>query len=722
MPSVSKTKAHSKPRAISKHQVPARHAVPLLALIALTVAVYANSLNGDFVFDDQQIVLQNPQLLNIHTLGDVVAVGAGWRQLLFATYGLNYYWSGVSAQGYHIFNLVLHVINVLLVYVIIYELGGRDAQARYLAFAGSAVFSVHTLLSGAVSYIAGRSSVLCGVFYFLAILFFLWATDGSVLSARRWLFLALAGICGLMAWQAKQEAIALPALLAAIVWLRSATTNWKYVVILAVLPLLAAVTMRQQLQSLFTTVMDNKVLVNAGFDTVLQPLMFIRTYITAIVGYYLPRMIVPMGLNADPHILPVEHWYSPEFLVSVMVLGVIVWLGVRFSRKDVLLSSGLAAILISPLTAYTVIPLADVVLEHRAYIPGLGVALLAAALFRRLSVSYPSLRIVAPIVVVAILSIMTIQRNAVFANNVTLWEDAVIKSPQKARARFNLGAAYQNAGRRDDAIREYERALALKPDIHAAYSNMAAIQIDTGQLESGEKTLVRLTEIAPEYTEGFINLSVLYLRKNEIDKSIVASNRAITINPSAFAAFFNRGEALTLQGKLKEAVESYKKAVYLRPDLPSFRLSLGSAYFRSGDKASAEEVFRGLSDGPLAAEAQRSLGSLYSAANEFQKAADHLKIAVMIRPNYTDARHDLGVVYLRQQLIDQAIDEFRATLRIQPDYGPAVLNLSLAHQTKNDTQSARQVLESYLGQFGKVRSAYSEQIQERLNLLRQRGL
>src|SRR5215467_12223657 len=104
--------------------------VHLVLLAVVTMAVYANSLHGKFVFDDQQIVLQNPRLMNIHTLNDAVAIGAGWRQLLFLTYGLNYYWGGLDTFSYHVVNVVLHVINVLLVYGIILVALRDDARAR----------------------------------------------------------------------------------------------------------------------------------------------------------------------------------------------------------------------------------------------------------------------------------------------------------------------------------------------------------------------------------------------------------------------------------------------------------------------------------------------------------------------------------------------------------------------------------------------------------------
>src|SRR5262249_31894544 len=157
---------------------------------------------------------------------------------------------------------------------------------------------------------------------------------------------------------AKQEAITLPAFLGALLWFRSERKHRRYVLILALLPLVLAATMWRQLSALLSTVMDNKILVSAGFDTVLPPGAYFRTYITSIVGYYLPRFLFPTNLNADPYTPLVAHWYSPEFVASVLILGTIVWLIARRGNSDVLLAAGLSAIMLSPLTAYALIPLA----------------------------------------------------------------------------------------------------------------------------------------------------------------------------------------------------------------------------------------------------------------------------------------------------------------------------------------------------------------------------
>src|SRR5262245_55855663 len=171
-----------------------REFVPALVLVALAVICYSTSFRGEFVFDDNQVVLQNSELPNVRTLRDVAFSGTGWRQLLFFTYRLNYYWGGLDPFGYHVLNVALHALNVLLVYwIILTAVNVKETnEGRFAALAGAAVFAVHTLFTSAVSYIAGRSSVLCATFYFLAILLFLKALTAA---QRRttFIYLFLAG-------------------------------------------------------------------------------------------------------------------------------------------------------------------------------------------------------------------------------------------------------------------------------------------------------------------------------------------------------------------------------------------------------------------------------------------------------------------------------------------------------------------------------------------------
>ncbi len=549
------------------------------SLILLTVFVYWNSLGNDFVFDDQ-VLTENPNLLKIHTLSDAAGVGLGWRPLLFFTYGLNYYWFGLNPYSYHAVNLLLHIINVVLVNFIIREvvraLDEKERDVAWPAFAGAAIFSVHPLLSSAVSYIAGRSSVLCAVFYFLAVLFFLKSLDAGM-KGRPCLCAVYAGLTlasGLLAWQAKQEAMTLPVFLAALLLLKTRKRGLKYVVTLAGVSVIVAAAMWKHFQDLFNSLAGNTVPINTEFESVLPFPVYIRTYLTSIVRYYFPRFLYPSALNADPQTVAVAHWYSPEFVMSILVLAALSWFILRPAKTESLPPAGLAAILLSPLTAYALIPLADVVLEHRVYIAGLGIALLSAALFRWAGKNFRSLRIAVLSIIVVIFAAMTVQRNRAFANNITLWEDVVRKSPGKARAHFNLALAYQLDSRPNDAIREYKVTLSLNPLVPATYSNIAALELDGGKLDEAEKTLLRLIEMAPQQAEAFVNLSVLYLRQREPAKAIAAADRAIAIKPDSAIAHFNKAEGLLEKGDVQDAIASYEQAVRLRPDLPAFRSKL----------------------------------------------------------------------------------------------------------------------------------------------------
>lgn len=534
-----------------------------LALVALVFAVYANSLHGLFVFDDQAVVMV-PQVLGVTTVAAVLHPGmSGYRQLLYMTYGLNYYLGGVNPFGYHVVNVALHALNVLLVYVILLQLA-----AAWPSWAGAALFAVHPIFTGAVSYIAGRSSLLCGTFYFLAVLCFLMALPGPW--TRRIGYGSLAALSAFLAWQTKQEAITLPLLLAFIALQRYGFRSWRALAFLSAIPIGALIALRESIVELYRITGENRQLLAAGFDHVLPFGVYLPTYITALISYILPRFVIPVHLSIDPDI-PIATVGSLEFLGSMLILSLLFYFMGRYLRSQRLFSLGLAALLISPLLAYTVISLADVVQEHRLYIPGLGIAVLGAWVTGTLWHA----RARWPILLgIAACGILTVQRNAVWAGPIAIWEDAVRQAPQKARPRFNLGQAYQEQGRFAEAALQYRTILAINPNIHAAYSNLAAIYLDSGQLAQGELLLLRVTAMAPDFVEGWVNLGVLYLRTGQTDKAIDALQHALKITPDNMGARFNIAEAWKQKGDLDAALANYREAVRLRPDLEAFKIAL----------------------------------------------------------------------------------------------------------------------------------------------------
>ena len=97
-------------------------------LLALTFLAYWNSLHGDFVFDDQTHIIENRRVTGVRSLGDAISGGIGWRQLLFVTYSLNFYWGRLNTFGYHFVNVALHALSAILIYFIIVQLAPKKTR------------------------------------------------------------------------------------------------------------------------------------------------------------------------------------------------------------------------------------------------------------------------------------------------------------------------------------------------------------------------------------------------------------------------------------------------------------------------------------------------------------------------------------------------------------------------------------------------------------------
>lgn len=526
------TRSHNTTSTMSTNVLLVLVVIPLLLLL-----VYANSLHGEFVFDDVPLIVQNPQILGVNTMLDVMRAATNTRGLLMYSYALNYYMFGLDTFSWHVANLLLHIANCIMVFFII----RKFTNSEFAQASGALLFAVHPLLTSAVSSISGRSSLLCATFYFAALLLFL---------SDRWIY---ALCCGVLAWYTKQDAVALPMACMVLVFIQSRASYstvwisprmaWRYVLGLIFVTAIFFGLYHHELYAVYRTTVENKTLVAAGFDTVLPQPQYFYTYLSAVSGYLIPRMLIPVNLSVDPTIPAILHWYNLGFIISVLMLGSLLYIAYR--TRDTLLRAGICLLLFSPLIVYAFAPMADVVLEHRVYIPMLGVAILFGFLSdyirRSWSLDYAFVSVVTLLI---IFSALTTLRNHVWHSPTAFWSSAVQSSPTKPRTHLNLGFTYQMNQRNREAIDEYRIALRLNPNLAAAYSNISALQIDTGDLANAEVNLRRVIELMPQFTEAYVNLAVLHMRRNQPIEAIQYLDHALSINPSSEAARLNKADAI----------------------------------------------------------------------------------------------------------------------------------------------------------------------------------
>ncbi len=141
----------------------------LLAIVALVV--YSNGLHSPFQYDDKHVILGNSTIKNINNLPEILL--STYRPVLRATFALNYHWFKTDTSGYHVFNILIHILNGVLIYILM-NLMLRD---RVVSFLAGLFFIIHPLNTQAINYISARSTSLCTVFYILSVIFFIKANN-----------------------------------------------------------------------------------------------------------------------------------------------------------------------------------------------------------------------------------------------------------------------------------------------------------------------------------------------------------------------------------------------------------------------------------------------------------------------------------------------------------------------------------------------------------------
>lgn len=604
----------------------------LFLIVFLSGLAYLNSLDGSFHFDDHSTIVNNGAIRDLTDLRRIAASQPA-RPVLMLTFALNYYFGGMEVFGYHLVNLLLHVAVCLLIYrlaSLIFLEGQAESPvsvgsslASSLPLLAALLFALHPVHTEAVSYISSRSSVLCAFFYLSSFLLFDRTSRPVPGAPRLQAHLLLAGslMAFALALGSKEEAATLPLVLLLYLCLilfpglplrRILRQHGA-----PLLPFLATGLLYLSWRVFSQGALEGMSAPVRSYNTV-SPGLYALTELKVIVFYYLRRLLVPIGLNIDPDIPFYASIWEPSTLLAAAVILALLAVSWKLFGKERPLAFAILWFLITLLPSSSFVPLTDAAAEHRLYLPGVGFALFSAPILTRLAcragerLSPSGTRWAAAALCVGLLlayGLGTVERNATYREELTLWKDAAGKSPFKARPHNNLAVAYLGQGRIDDAIREVKQVLRLEPD----------------------------------YVPGFVNLGLAYSQKGLFDQAILEYQKALRIDPRYVPAHNNLGEIYLYNlGRLDEALAYFKEALRLSPKSVKVLNNLGMAYGRKGRLDEALAVLdRTLKLAPEHVEARINLGAAYAEKGLYDKAVVEFQRALKIDPDNFRAEHNL---------------------------------------------------------------------------------
>jgi protein O-mannosyl-transferase len=478
-------------------------------ITATTLLAYSRSFTSPFLFDDANVVVNNPLLRSPFTRDFLL--WARTRILPYATLSLNFTLGGKDPIGYHAINLAIHLMTTYAVLQLGVALCRtprlRDtplaANPLLVALPAAFLFACHPVQVQAVTYITQRMAAMAAMFYVGSILLYVRARNiqSAATPGRTWPFYVGSVLLALAAFLSKENSASLPFMIVLTEWVFFGNTRTRrafirlipFLLLALAIPLgwwflAGAQTMPgPETGSWMTRHADRLVATvrNAADPSATFPVDYFLTQ-CVVLPRYLRLVFLPWGFNVDPDI-PLAHGLSAPVILGLGFLTMLFTVGVWGVRRLPLLGFGILWFFLAHSVESSFLPINDVMAEHRMYLALPGVAFAVATIYGHTVLRHrrPSLFVGA--IIVAALAVLTFCRNEVWRSPISLWQDAVSKSPGKTRALINLGVALHGAGRLDEAIERYCEALRIDPENQTAGDNIE-IALDD-KLDNGDVDL-----------------------------------------------------------------------------------------------------------------------------------------------------------------------------------------------------------------------------------------
>lgn len=625
---------------MSPHKVtPLIRLVSPSLLVLMVGLVYWGSQTHEFTYDDHYVVASNALVKTVDPGAifgspfwrgfESEGSGTYYRPVTILSYANDFQLFGMNPAGFHVTNVFLHALTVLLVFV----LGRRLIRSDRAALAAGLIFAVHPVLTEAVSSVSGRSDILVAAFSLTALLCHL---------SRRRVLNVLTCVPVLLAMLSKEIGLILPCLLvvADVVWPR--VTQNRLIDRIGQItrtnaPALAMVGVFAGLRwwavgnlgTVNPSPLDNP-LVEHGFWTSVFTL-------PVVLFHYGRLLLLPLSLSVDYGFNQIPVQTGP----SLYLIGGVGVLAVLYQCRERILASPTAILSLSVLclpilaTANPFLNAGSILSERYLYFPTAGLALLVAAAahkFRPAAFGDVARRRAGWSVLLVIVSLgafRTADRNDDWRTDESLFRSAVETAPNSVRANLNYAEILSSQGDHLSASRHYEHVLALKPDYPIVNLKLARSLQLAGQPERALHFFAATTRLSPAFADAWRGIATISLGLGRDAEAEHALMQAISLTPNNASLYNQLGVVYQRGGRHREAVQAYQRALAGDYHHPGIYCNLGIIYKENGELDRARKAFdTALKISPEMTLVHYHLGALEQLTGNTARAITHFEAFV----------------------------------------------------------------------------------------------
>lgn len=577
-----------------------------LLLLALCVAaVYANSLENTFHYDDYHSLTEN---IHMRKLGKIPRyfVDAQMfsskpgvkmvRPLLLTSFALNYALTKYNAWSWELVNVLIHLFNVLIAYVLLVHMTGKQR----FALIASLVFALHPVNTESVNYVNCRSTLLVSSCMIVSLYGFVRA----MLTRERLWFGVYYGFFAI-GFLFKEEAIVVLALAAVIdiLFLRKAgPKNGFERILLYYLPLLIIIAVYFSYRRYMMGIMIQEH----------PPREFIVNLMTEsrVITRYFNLLVWPFHLNTSYDVEVFRDLIKDKVLPALLYISAWALAAILVWKKYPVFTFFVMAFFIT-LAPTALVPLNATMNEHRLYLATLALGILMSRGLTLAEKNSTPLSKAASnsvlILLFALLGCLVVARNRLWVSDMILWRDAIAKSPAKAQVISDLGNAYfrQSPPNIDRAEQLYKWSIMADRLYFKAYHNLAIINFSRGdRVLDTDPELARqyyrnsvaffqdAVRIYPWNPDSWNDMGTAYLKLGDYDNARLNYQKAMDMDPNYFKGHYNMGYSFSLEKKFAEAEQAFKGALKIYDRDPKLWFGLSNAQFQQKKYEAALETMR----------------------------------------------------------------------------------------------------------------------------------